>query len=443
MRGGTVWGEDGGRRADVRVVGGRITEIGELSPRPGECVIDASGLDVLPGMIDVHVHVADRIGRFELADDWASAAEVALRNGVTTLAGFATQRPGETLTQAVERCLARAAGESRCDFAFHLTPTAWPWDWDELAALAARGFRTVKLYTTYREAGLYSDAERLAAVMPRLAALGMRLLLHCEDDAALAAIDPASVDLADPRSHARLRPAAAEVRAIETAIGLAERSGCPTHVVHVSTATGVEAIAAARGRGVPITCETAPHYLALDEEALRPPEGHRYLCTPPLRAAATRDRLAALAAAGGIDLFATDHCAFTRRDKDDWHGDLRAVPSGIAGLGALVPVMYELLATRGERAPAELALRLAANPARLLGAFPRKGAIAVGSDADLVILERAGPPRPIVSTLADAYETYPGRTTTLAVRRVIRRGRIVVEDGVTLASPPAGALAVA
>jgi len=438
-----VWGEDGGRRADVRVVSGRIAEIGELTPRPGECVIDAAGLDVLPGMIDVHVHVADRIGRFELADDWASAAEIALRNGVTTLAGFATQHPGEALTEAVERCLARAAGRSRCDFAFHLTPTSWPWDWDGLAALAARGFKTVKLYTTYREAGLFSGYAQLAEVMPRLAALGMRLLLHCEDDATLAAIDPSSVDLADPRSHARLRPEAAEVRAIETAIALAERSGCPTHVVHVSTAAGVEAIAAARERGVAVTCETAPHYLALDQEALRPPEGHRYLCTPPLRVAATRDRLAALAAAGAVDLFATDHCAFTRRDKDDWRGDLRAVPCGIAGLGALVPLGFELLVKRHALALSELVRTLSANPARLLGAFPRKGAIAVGADADLVILERAGPPRPIVSTLADAYETYPGRTTTLAVRRVIRRGRIVVEDGVTLDAPQAGAFAVA
>ncbi|HUK12279.1 MAG TPA: amidohydrolase family protein, partial [Thermoanaerobaculaceae bacterium] len=219
--------------------------------------------------------------------------------------------------------------------------------------------------------------------------------------------------------------------------------GCPTHVVHVSTADGAEAVAAARARGVAITCETAPHYLFLDGDKLREPSGHRWLCTPPLRPAATRARLEALAAAGAPDLVATDHCAFRKADKDEWHGDLRQAAFGIAGLGALVPLLFELLVRRHGLTLAALVNSLAANPARVLGAWPRKGAIAVGADADLVVLDPDGPPRPVRSSLAECYETYPNVTTTLDVRHVLVRGRVVLRDA-ALAEPrefPGGPLA--
>ncbi len=183
IRGGTVWTPTGPQRADVRTDGGRIAEVGTLAPRADEDVIDAAGLHVLPGMADVHVHADDRIGIRDLADTFETASRLAIRTGVTTIAGFVTQRPGETLVQAVERVLARADGRTFCDVAFHLTPTAWPWDWPEVERLVAAGFSTFKLYTTYREAGLYTDYARLAEVMGRLAALGARLLVHCEDDA--------------------------------------------------------------------------------------------------------------------------------------------------------------------------------------------------------------------------------------------------------------------
>ena len=438
VQGGTVWTPDGPRRADVRVVGETIAEIGALTPGRRERVIDAAGLHALPGMIDVHVHVDDTIGRFELADTFATASELAVRTGVTTLAGFVTQRPGETLTEAVERCRARARGRSHCDVAFHLTPTAWPWDWVEVGELVSAGFTTFKLYTTYREAGLFTPYERLGVVMGRLASLGARLLVHCEDDETLTGVDPSRLDFSDPRAHAALRPERAEIVAVERVLELAARTGCRVHIVHVSTADALSRIAAARGHAA-VSCETAPHYLRLTDAALAGGHGHRYLCTPPLRAEATRARLEADAASGEFDLFATDHCAFARSDKDLSRGDIRGVPSGLAGIGALVPVLFELLVKRHRRPLGELALRLAANPAKLLGAYPKKGTIAAGSDADLVVLDPNGPPRPVASTLAEAWETYPGRTTTLAVRRVLVRGRLVVEDGALVDSQrPAG-----
>jgi dihydropyrimidinase len=430
IRGGTVWDEHGGGPADVLVEGGRIAAVGQTAGEVGDAVVvDASGLDVLPGFVDVHVHVADRIGRFELADDFASGSEIAVTNGITTFFTFATQRPGETMTGAVRRVLERAEGMLHCDAGLHLTPTRWPWDWAEIERLVAAGFRTFKLYTTYRDAGLYSDWVRIEEVMRRLAPLGARLLLHAEDDETLAAIDPSGVDVRDPHAHTQLRPERVEVAAIRRAIELAEKTGCPLHVVHVSTADGAGLVAAARGRA-PVTMETGPHYLLLSDEVLRDPGGHRHLCTPPLRAEATRTRHEALAAAGAFDLLATDHCAFRSADKDDWDGtDFRAVPNGLPGLGALVPLAFELLVRRHGRPLSELVRVLAANPARLLGLYPRKGAIVPGADADLVVLDPRGPSRPVRSTLADAHDPWSARTTTQAVRHVLLRGTPVVIDG--------------
>lgn len=433
-----MWSEDGPRRADVRVVGERIADVGALAPEPGESVIEAAGLHVLPGMIDVHVHVDGRIGACELADTWPTASEIAVRTAVTTLAGFVTQQPGESLTEAVERCVRRARGRTHCDVTFHLTPTGWPWEWREVEGLIGRGFSTFKLYTTYREAGLFTDYARLTEIMERLAALGARLLIHSEDDATLKDVDGSALDSADARGHALLRPGAAEVLAIRKVVELAARTGCPTHVVHVSTAEGAEVIGQARARAR-VTCETAPHYLLLTEAALAGPDGHRWLCTPPLHDEANRARMEQMSAGGAFDLFATDHCAFARADKDGKRSDFRDVPKGIAGLGALVPLMHELLVRRHRLPLAELVARLARNPARLLGVYPRKGAIAAGSDADLVILDPDGPDRPVVSSLADSHESYPGRTTTLDVRHVFVRGRSVVENNVLVAPRvPAG-----
>jgi len=427
IQGGTVVTEMGSARHDVRVVGEKVAAVGQLPPEPGEAVLEAAGLYVLPGMLDVHVHIDDRIGECELADTFPSGSEIAVRTGITTVAGFVTQASDETLSEAVARCVARGVGRSHCDFTFHITPTGWPWNWDEVAALVSRGFATFKVYTTYREAGLFTDYARLGEVMTRLAGLGARLLVHCEDDATLAAAGGSPIDPADPHGHAVLRPERAEVVAIERVLEIAERTGCQLHVVHVSTVEGVTAIADARRRCV-VSCETAPHYLLLDDSALAGDRGYRYLCTPPLRPPATRAELEAVAATGAFELFATDHCAFTREDKDRHRDDFRAVPKGLAGVGALVPLTFGLL-VEGQGLPlAELATRLASNPAKLLGQYPRKGTIAVGSDADILVLDLAGPERPVVSSLAQCHETYPGRTTTLDVRHVLLRGRPVVRD---------------
>jgi dihydropyrimidinase len=278
--------------------------------------------------------------------------------------------------------------------------------------------------------------------MGRLAKMDARLLVHCEDDQTLAGVAASRINPADARGYALLRPERAEVVAIRNVLDLAKKTGCRVHVVHVSTAEGAAAIGEARPR-CPVSCETAPHYLLLDDSVLAGESGHRFLCTPALRAAATRAQVEAAAVAGAFDLYATDHCAFTKADKDRNRGDFRNVPKGLPGIGSLVTLVHELLVKRHGLPLSELATRLAANPAKLLGLFPRKGTIAVGSDADLVVLDPAGPERPVVSSLADCHETYPGRTTTLDIRHVLVRGRPVVSDNTLLTAGQPGGVCLA
>ncbi len=427
VRNGRVASEGRVESADLLLEGGRVSAVGRgLGPADRE--IDAAGCFVLPGLIDFHVHVGDRIGRFELADGYESGTRAAVRNGVTTLCAFVTQGPGQSLGDALRAARARAAGECHGDVAWHLTPTRFEEpDWAEMEGLARAGYRTFKLYTTYRPAGLFSDAARLEELFGRLGPLGVRFLLHCEDDGLLGSVDASALDLSKASSHARLRPEEAEVASIEALLAVAARHGVPLHVVHVSTVRGAERIRDARARQ-DVTCETCPQYLWLDATWLDRPDGHRWLCSPPLRG--NRERFRELAREGAFDLFATDHCAFRKADKDDWDGrDVRTVANGLPGVGGLLHHAWRLFADDPDRAAAEVSLRLSKNPAARLGLDGRKGALRPGLDADVVVLDPNGPARPAPGTESDAYDAFPGFTSTLALRHVLVHGEPVVRDG--------------
>lgn len=427
VRNGRIASEGRVESVDLLLADGRIAALGhDLGPAERE--IDAAGCYVLPGLVDLHVHVADRIGRFELADDYESGTRVAVKNGITTLAAFVTQGPEESLGDALRRARARAAGRCHADVTWHLTPTRFEEsDRSEMEWLARSGYRTFKLYTTYRGAGLFSDAARLDGLFARLGPLGVRFLLHCEDDALLEAVDTSSLDLSKASSHAKLRPEAAEVSAVRALLDLARQRSVPLHVVHVSAVGAAELIRDARARQ-DVTCETGPQYLWLDETSLDRPDGHRWLCSPPLRG--DRERFRALARDGVFDLFATDHCPFRKADKDDWDGrDVRTVANGLPGLGGFLHHAWRLWADDPDRAAAEISLRLSKNPALRLGLGDRKGALGEGLDADVVVLDPNGPARSVRATESDAYDPFPGFTSTLALRHVLLHGKPVVKNG--------------
>lgn len=438
--GGTVYSRGQAARGDVLIEDDQIVAVGDCRGLAGGArVVEAEGGHVLPGLIDLHVHIDDDIGRYRLADTWTSGSRAAVAAGITTLGGFITQRPEESLAAAVGRAEARAAGCSACDFLWHLTPTRFAdADWTAILRHLESGRRTFKFYTTYRESGLFTTYERLTDIAARLHEAGLgekaggpRILVHAEDedvlDRARSGLEAgAALSAAD---HPRLRPPAAELKAVERVAGIAAATGAWFHIVHVSTPEAAEKIGQARF-GARLTCETAPHHLFLDDSRLLRADGHRWLCTPPLRDAARVARLREAARAGAFDTYATDHCAFSVEDKDRGREGLGFAPMGLAGIGSLPRLVFALDREQPEVAFAEMSLRLAANPARLAGIEERKGALEPGLDADVAVFELTETEEPLVSSLADCPETYPGFKSPLRLRHLFLRGRPLAADGI-------------
>ncbi len=414
--------------ADVLVQDGRIAAVGRLGDLPADRVLDASGCYVLPGLMDFHTHVDDQIGRFYLADTYESGTRAALLSGITTLCTFVTQGAGESLPTAMARARGKAEGHCHCDVLWHLTPTTFePADLRALQTLVGAGYRTLKLYTTYKAAGIFASYRRIGELFGRLGPLGARFLVHCEDDEVIAGVDPGRVDLAQARAHTQLRPEAAEVVAIQKVVDLALEHQAALHVVHVSTADGAWILVSGRHLG-DLTFETCPQYFLLDDAWLAREDGHHWLCSPPLRSGP--ERLRQMVRAGAADIIATDHCAFRPQDKDDWdHTDLRSVPNGLPGVGALPHLAWKVWEGDPDRAALGLATHLALNPARRAGVQERKGALLPGLDGDVVVLDPAGPECPLHSTLVPAFEAFPGFTSRLSFRHVLLRGEPRVQDG--------------
>jgi dihydropyrimidinase len=429
LKNGRVVLEDRTVETDIRIEGGRIAALGKMPAGAGDQVIDVAGRWVLPGFIDVHTHLDDRIGACNLADDYRSGTQCAISNGITTLAAFITETADVPLDAAVHAAVQKASGRCFCDYWWHLTPIQFDTSgWQTIRALVKGGFRSWKLYTTYRDAGLYLDYDRLHGVFEELADEHVQFLVHCEDETTLAGVHLTDDEWGNATAHARSRPASAEVIAVREVLGRAEAAQVRVHIVHVSTAEAADLIDSARGR-VKVTSETAPHYLFLDESRLARTDGHRWLCSPPLRPKVVREALAHKALGGSIDLFATDHCAFLRGDKDTLDNGIRSVPQGLAGIGALPHMIRALYADQLPERFVEFAQRLSTNPARLLGAYPRKGAITVGADADLAVVSLDGPPLPIRSSFAEVYEPFSGFTSGMFVDHVFLRGEHVVCKG--------------
>ena len=429
IQNGLVCSDDRIRRADVLVRDGRIEEVAETVATGADVLVDADGMFVLPGFIDIHTHIADRIGPYTLADDYQSGTHVAVENGITTIATFVTETPEVPLEEGVAQALGKARGNCFADYWWHLTPTRLDEDgWSAIDRLAARGFRNIKLYTTYRQAGLYTDYDQLEWIFEKLSGRGIQFLVHCEDDEILSAVRLPDDTWEHAAAHAQSRPPQAEICAVREVLRRAERQQAAVHIVHVSTPGALELIQDARA-SVRVTCETCPQYLFLDDSWLQREDGHRWICSPPLRTAPMRDALAAMAADGAVDLFATDHCAFTCEDKDRHRRSIREVPNGLAGIGALPHLVYALHSHCGTDAMMDLTRRLSANPARLLGVFPRKGTLRPGADADLCICRVSSTSRPLRSSLARVHETYPGMNSGLHVEHVFLRGSEIVCDG--------------
>lgn len=418
---------DGMRPAAIHVDEGRITAIASEIPGTAGILIDAGSAVVMPGLVDTHVHINDP-GRADW-EGFETATRAAAAGGITTLVDMPLNSIPPTTTVAGLEAKRRAA-RGRC----HVDVGFWggvvpgnAGDIEPLARAGVLGFKCFLSPSGVDEFGHVSEAD-LREAMPIIAATGLPLLVHAEWPALLRPPDPR----ADPRSYATWldsRPTTAEQAAIDQLIELSARTSARVHIVHLASADALASIGGARTKGVPVTVETCPHYLTFAAEDVA--DGDTALkCAPPIREGEHRERLWEALANGQIDLVATDHSPAPASLKHIEDGNFIEAWGGIASLQIALPVVWTGAAQR--RIPIErLAQWLSAAPARLAGLEGRKGAIAVGHDADLVIVD---PDREMTVDASRLYHRhavtpYDGARLRGVVMATMLRGEIVFEHG--------------
>jgi len=446
VRGGDILTAGGRFAGDIGIAGGRVAAIGRVSGSARR-EIDARGRLVTPGGVDPHCHI-DQVSGMGLqnADTFATATAAAAMGGTTTVISFAAQARGERPAETVAAYAAKAARVARVDHAFHLSvaDTSASGFFDDLAALAAQGHRSVKIFTTYDVA--LSDAEILA-VMDATRDAGALLCVHAESDA-IVARERARL-LAEgrrrPADHAASRPEIAEVEAVERVCRFAELPGAPTMIFHVTSAGALAALRTARGRGAPVWGETCTHYLFQTAKVLDRPglEGAKWMCSPPQRGAADIAALWAGLARGDLALVSSDHAPY----RFDETGKLAAGPepgferiaNGQPGLELRLPLLFDAMVSRGQGGAERFVEITATAPARLYG-LEGKGDIAPGADADLVIWDPNRRHTYGADDLHDAvgYNPFEGHTVTGWPERVLLRGDVIVENGDLAAEPGTG-----
>lgn len=436
IKNGTVVTEQGVMRTDIRIQGEKIAELGHNLTSSTAEVIDASGLVVLPGVIDAHTHYSLYTRGAVTIDDFASGSLSAACGGVTTFIDYADPIEGQPLVEGLKERQKQAAGQACIDYHFHMCFYGErPWSKDELAAVRQEGVSSLKVFTTYDASRIpYAHLEKLLVDAHEL---GLLVTVHAEDDDLVEAVGKELTEkgLTAPSYHGKSRPGAAESKAIADVISLVEKQGVPVYIVHVSTGDGAKLIQEAQARGVKIFGETCPHYLVLNEACFQREFPQQYIMTPPLRSSRDNEILWQELENGSLQVVATDHCAYTLKQKEA-DSCFTTLP-GIPGSETLLPVMFSEGYQKGRLSLEQLALYLATNPAKLFGLYPRKGVIREGSDGDLVIVD---PNREKLLTDDNlhskaAYTPFHGITVKGYPVMTISRGRVIYQHGEFVGQP--------
>lgn len=413
--------------SDVLIEDGIVSKIGNKLQCNESIKINADGNYLMPGFIDIHTHLDDVITGCKLADDYESGSKIALLNGITTLYSFITQKKEKTLSQEILESKNKASNKTYANLGWHITPIDFSDEAiEEIISCIKEGFRTIKLYTTYKEAGIYSSYDQILALAEKLKKYDVCFLIHCEDDDTISNKNINDFDLTNAYSHCFVRSEEAEVIAVKRIIEIAKKTESKFHIVHVSSNEALELINQAK-KGIMITCETGPHYLTFDENLLLQNSGFKFLCTPPFRSKSNKLKLRESAEIGMIDFFATDHCAFFKTDKTNKTNNIQLIPKGIPGIGALVPIVYNLYKDAADKGILKFVKHLSSEPAKFLNLFPRKGIVRQGCDADLLILNTNGVHRKIKSTLKNVYDPYDNLQTNLSLEYVFLNGELMVK----------------
>ncbi len=445
IRNGTIATATDLYRGDVLIEGEKISTIGTSLTMPADVTIDAAGKYVLPGGIDVHTHLDMPFGGTTSADDFESGTIAAAHGGTTSVVDFAIQYRGQTLHHARDAWMAKADGRAAIDYGFHMIVTELDGKVEaEMDALVGQGITSFKLFMAYPGVFMLDDASIFRALL-RTRENGGTICMHAENGGVIDVLVQRALAEGHraPKYHALTRPSRAEGEATHRAIALAEMADVPIYIVHLSAAEALEKVTEARDRGIPAYAETCPQYLFLSYANYEEPgfDGAKYVMSPPLRAAGNEERLWRGLAGNDLQAISTDHCPFCMQgQKELGKDDFSKIPNGAPGIETRMSLVWDGGVRAGRISINRFVELTSTSPAKIFGLFPRKGTIAPGSDADIVVFD----PEKKVTLSAKTlhmkvdYNPYEGREVTGAAETVISRGRVVIDRGRFVGKPGAG-----
>ena len=443
---GTVVTATDSYTADVAISRGKIEAIGEGLPRENTTqIVDAKGKYVLPGGIDVHTHLDMPFGGTTSADDFETGTRAAAFGGTTTLIDFAIQYKGQSLRTAFDTWMQKASPKATVDYAFHCIITDLPdARIEEINSLVREGVPSFKLFMAYPGVFMLDDATIFKAMRAASKAGGM-ICMHAENGGAIDVIVKQALaeGKTAPKYHALTRPTTAEAEATARAIALAEMAGSPVYIVHLSCNDALERVREARDRGLPVYAETCPQYLYLSLEDMDKPgfEGAKYVFTPPLREKWHQEKLWTGLKQDHLQVVSTDHCPFCfKEQKELGKDDFTKIPNGGPGIEHRMSLIYSGGVAKGRFSVNRFVELVSTTPAKIFGLYPKKGTVAVGSDADLVIFDPKRQHTISAKThhMRVDYSMFEGITVTGMPDIVLSRGQAIVDRDKFQGKPGAG-----
>ena len=434
IKNGTVVTASDQYNGDVLVEDEKIAVIGTSLDMHVDKTIDAAGKYVLPGGIDVHTHMDMPFGGTTSADDFESGTVAAAFGGTTAIVDFAIQYRGQTLHHAMETWAQKAEGKAAIDYGFHMIITELNDQVEgEMDALVRQGITSFKLFMAYPGVFMLDDASIFKALL-RTGKNGGTICMHAENGGVIDVLVQRALaeGKTAPKYHALTRPARAEAEATHRAIALAEIADVPIYIVHLSAAEALEMVTEARDRGLPAFAETCPQYLFLSYDNYEEPgfDGAKYVMSPPLRERAKQSALWRGLAYNDLQCISTDHCPFCMKEqKELGRSDFSKIPNGAPGVETRMSLVYDGGVRTRKMSLNRFVEVTSTSPARLFGLFPRKGTIAPGSDADIVVFD---PNRTLTLSAKTLhmkvdYNPYEGRQVTGVPEIVISRGKVIVD----------------
>ena len=422
-------------RADLLIEDELVSVIGARLEMEADLVIDAAGKLVIPGGIDPHTHMELPFGGTEASDDFRTGTIAAAHGGTTTIIDFAVQYKGESLTEGLDHWHAKAEGKTAIDYGFHLITTDLEDERvPEMHRLIDEGVTSFKLFMAYPGVFLVDDATIFRA-MTAAGERGGLICMHAENGIVINEIIKRALaeGRTAPKYHALTRPTIAEAEGVHRAIAIAEMAEAPVYIVHLSCADALKQVREARDRGIPAFAETCPQYLFLSiDDYGEGFEGAKYVMTPPLRERWNQAELWKGLRMDDLQVISTDHCPFCMKEqKELGRDDFSKIPNGAPGVEHRVPLIFNGAVVEQRLSLNRFVELTSTAAAKMFGLFPKKGTIAVGSDADIVIFdpEREQTISAATHHMNVDYSAYEGRTIRGVVETVLSRGRVVIENG--------------